>query len=277
MVIVAARASQMRRDSPQAADLVLRARAAGLLEPRSLEREQRVAQLYRQVLALEPDHVGAMIGLANMLVDEAVEYSYRFDEPTRARKFDEAHQLALTVKERDPRHPGPYRIISYYARSQGDFAASRQALEEWVSMNPKNVGALNTLSISYFSSGEPRRAIEILTRAIDLAPRSSWLLQTNMGRAYFMAGDYDTALLWLSRARQGIREPPRILWVYLAMTYAEKGDDANARAMTAELLRHSPDFRASQFDAPRPTHPAAYKEYFNNRFLPAARKAGIPE
>lgn len=277
MIIVAARASQMRKDSPRAADLMLRARASGL-EPRSHERLQQTASLYRQVLALEPDHVGAMVGLANSLVDDATEYSYRLDEATRAGQIKEAHDLALRVKDRDPRHPGPYRAISIYTVTQGDYAASRRALEEWVSLSPRNIGAHNNLAISFLVSGEPRRAIESLTRAMELAPRpGSWMLQSNMGRAYFMLGDHEAALTWLTRARHGTREPPRILMLYLAMAYAETGDDSSARAMTAQLLRHSPDFRASRFEPPRPTGPPAYKEWFETRFLPSARKAGIPE
>jgi TolB-like protein len=280
MIIAAARTSQQRTGSPQAADLVLRARALEMQERWNGTHEtvQQMALLYRQVLALEPDHVNAMAALAAVLVHEAIEYSYRLDEAERKSKLKEAHELAMRVRSLDPANPGIYRPMASYASSQGDFPAARRALEEWVLASPRNGGAHNTLAVSYLNGGEPKRAIESLTRAMELAPKpGSWLYQLNMGRAHFMLGDYDTALGWLSRARQGPREPPRMMMVYLAMTYAEKGDPSRARAMTEQLLRHSPDFKATRFESPGPTSPPAYKEWFETKFLASARKAGIPE
>lgn len=280
MIVAAARTSQRQTSGSQAADLVLRARALEV-QFRALpthETVQQVAVVYRQVLELEPDHVSAMVGLSSSLVSEAIEYSYRLDEATRRRRFKEAYDLAMRVRALDPANPHVYRVIAMYASSQGDFPGARRALEEWVVASPRLGGAHNSLAISFLNGGEPKRAIESLKRAMELTPKpGAWPHQMNMGRAYFMLGDYDTALTWLSRAQQGTGAPPRILMLYLAMTYAEKGDESNARAMTEQLLRHSPNFKASRFESPGPATPPAYKEWFETKFLASARKAGIPE
>ncbi len=55
MVIVAARESETRKSSPKATDLMLRA-AALRLKPQSLKNWQQIEELYRQVLALEPNN-----------------------------------------------------------------------------------------------------------------------------------------------------------------------------------------------------------------------------
>src|SRR5271155_2304753 len=69
MVIVAARESESRKSSPKGADLMLRAWAIGL-KPESLENTQKQQDLYRQVLALEPNNASAMAGLAGSLTLE---------------------------------------------------------------------------------------------------------------------------------------------------------------------------------------------------------------
>jgi len=73
IVIVAARESENRKTSPKAADLMLRARALDL-KPRSLKNLQQMEDLYRQALALEPNNVSAMVGLAYCLVIQSNNY-----------------------------------------------------------------------------------------------------------------------------------------------------------------------------------------------------------
>jgi adenylate cyclase len=277
MVTAAARESQTRSGSPRAADLMLRALAISL-HARSLEQYKEMEGLHRQVLALDPEHLTAKAGLAMVLRAEAVEFSYRFDAAARAKKIEEAYALALAVHERDPTHWGALHVMATHAKTHGDHATARRLLEQAVALNPRGVGPHNILAVNYLYSGEPRQAIESLKRAMEIGPNPPRpLLMSNMGRAHFMAGDYDEALVWLVKARRAQREPPRILLVFLAMAYAEKGDMQNARSVASELLRHSPDFRAAQFEKPDPTAPAAYKEWFETRFIPSARKAGLPE
>jgi len=61
------------------------------------------------------------------------------------------------------------------------------------------------------------------------------------------------------------------------MAYALKGDDAKARIAVAELRQIDPTFRLPDLDKPMPSRPAAYKDWFAKVYLPAWRKAGLPE
>ena len=61
------------------------------------------------------------------------------------------------------------------------------------------------------------------------------------------------------------------------MAYALKGDDAKTRATVSDLRRLSPDYTLPTFIRPMSSSPAAYKEHFEKKFLPAWRKAGLPE
>ena len=61
------------------------------------------------------------------------------------------------------------------------------------------------------------------------------------------------------------------------MAYALKGEDAKARAAAVELRRLAPNLKLSDFWNPVPSGPVAYKEWYENKLVPAWRKAGLPE
>lgn len=66
MVVVAARERETRDSTPQATDLILRARAAAF-KPQSLKNWEQIEGWYRQALELDPDNTTAMAGLARAL------------------------------------------------------------------------------------------------------------------------------------------------------------------------------------------------------------------
>ena len=280
VVVIAARESETRKGDPKASDLMLRARALRMKGILSKEEYVQIVTWCRESLAREPDNANAMVFLASVLAQWAIELSYQLDTHAIIKQRAEAYDLALKAKALDPHHPGIYWTIAQYARLQNDSAGARRALETALSLDPKNPLAYNNLAVFHLNSGEPRAAIELLTKAIDLHPRGAGgAILSNMGRAHFMLGDNDAALEWLLKAREKtpIRSGSRMLPVYLAMTYALKGDDAKARAMVAELRGISDNFKLSEFEKPAPASPAAYQEWFETKYLSAARKAGLPE
>ena len=63
----------------------------------------------------------------------------------------------------------------------------------------------------------------------------------------------------------------------LAMAHALKGDNLKAGAAVADLREADPNFKLTELRKPQSSYPAAYKEWFEKKYLPAARKAGLPE
>ena len=276
MVIVSAREAETRKSSPKATDLVLRARALGL-KPQSPKNFQEIEVLYRKVLTLEPDSSNAMVGLANSLALQALNFGNQLSADVKEKKFVEGRDLALKAKERDPDNPGIYLPISLYAQSHDDYAGYRRASESRLALEPKNPSSCNNLAIALIYGGEPERAIELLTQAINLDPKHpAEVVLLNMGRAYFMLGDNDTAIGWYLKSLETNPAYPTT-YAYLAMAYALKGEEAKARAAVADLRRVNPEFKYAELRKPQSTSPVAYKEYFEKKYLPAARKAGLPE
>ena len=274
MVIVAARESETRKSSPRASDLILRARAI-FLKPRSLVNYQQMEDLYRQVLALEPNNTDAMVGLAVSLVLQPDNFP-QLDRSIKERKWIEGHDLAMRAKGLDPDNPELYMVIGTYALNHGDLAGARRAMETRLSLNPKNPWCYLTLAYIFCQEGEPRRAIDLLTQAIELDPRNTLeFIFLVMGSAHLMLGDNDAAIEWLLKCSE--RNPSFVrTYPLLAMAFANKGEDAKARAAAAEVRRLDPELKLTTFDDQRASSDV-YKEWFENTFVPAWRKAGLPE
>jgi tetratricopeptide (TPR) repeat protein len=99
-----------------------------------------------------------------------------------------------------------------------------------------------------------------------------------MGLAHLVLGDIDTAITWSLKASQVNPNNPGV-WVRLAVAYAMKGESEKAAAAVAEVLKLNPKFKLSDFGSFKPmsASPPAYKEWYEKKFLPACRKAGLPE
>ena len=64
----------------------------------------------------------------------------------------------------------------------------------------------------------------------------------------------------------------------LALAYARKGDQVQARKAAAEAVRVNPTLKLDIKDkVPWPGKEAAYRKYIETQYLPAWRLAGLPE
>jgi TolB-like protein/Flp pilus assembly protein TadD len=278
MVIAAARESESRKSSPKASDLILRARAVHLKDM-SLENEQQQEDLYRQALALEPNNASAMVTLASVLAAQAGSFiNSQLDESSKEKKYAEGRDLVAKAKKIDPDNPEIYMFMGADESQHGDLAGSQRAFETWLSLEPKDPSVYNDLADLFYFKGEPRRAIDMLTKGIALNPRHPLgTLLHQMCRTNFMLGDNDATIESCLKALDSTSISPADAYSYLAMAYAAKGEDAKARAAAAEVRRlDDPLIKLSQGN-PEPWQSAAYKEWRENKLVPAWRKAGLPE
>lgn len=273
--VVAARESEMRRDSPQVADLMLRAAALGD-KPHSLAKWQGVEQLLRQVLAMDPHNVNAMAQLSDALAFKA---RFVADPAERAKVDAEALELAKQVTAIDPAIPEPYRVRAFHALSTDDVEGARLAAETFMRLRPRAPDPFNVMGSVYLNLNDPAKAVEMFRQAVALSPRDAPAVFTaNLGAACFLAGDYRCAIEWNLKTLQVEPDFFRAqLW--LARAYAMAGEDARARAQTEALRRVRPGYKVdlAALRAEAASAPPARKAVIEERIIPASIKAGLTE
>jgi len=276
IVVMAARESEKRQKNPSVADLTLRVRAF-LLKSQRGEHMAQVEVLCRQILKLDPDNPYALLELANALARHAFKLDDPRDSALRAEKIDEARRLAVKAKALDPDNPRFYAVTGLLAEAQRDFAGSRRAAEERLAQEPKNPAAYLDLAWAHITAGEPEKGIELLKQAINLDPKGqNTAIFIRLSNAYFMLGDNDATIFWLQKI---VDKEPADSSAYhnLAMAYAVKGDRDKARAMVNEVQRLEPGYRFESNPQWLASATPKFKQFWQEKVVPAARLAQLPE
>ena len=132
------------------ADLLIRAKALNL-NRQSLKNYQTMDALYRQTLALQPDNVGAQLGLATSLSNQAYNFAsvLKLDRVGKIALAKQGADLAEKAKQTEPNDPAVYRAIATFASLGGDLNGALLADRRWVELDPKNSRAYNNLGLDF--------------------------------------------------------------------------------------------------------------------------------
>ena len=121
-------------------------------------------------------------------------------------------------------------------------------------------------------AGQPERAITLLQKAMRLSPIYPNYLLGELGRAYFLTGQYKKAI---GSLKQRLRRDPNSgeSQVMLVAVYGAAGRQKDAEAALSEFLKPRPAYTIRHY---------AKGEFYKNpddlkRVLDGLRKAGMPE
>jgi TolB-like protein/Flp pilus assembly protein TadD len=275
MVIVAASESENRKTNPQAADLMLRARASSLKGNDAAALEQRI-ELFKQALKLEPNNLDAMSALATSL---ALLAPRSLEQELRKSRFNESRTLALKVIEIDPKNSQAYYALTFYDRENDNLLGARQNQEKFLELSPntRNVLLYTNVLTQY---GETTKALEILTRNYKIHssfPSDSTLF--TLGRTHLVLGQTDIAIDYLSKAIK-INSKTPATWASLAVAHTIKGETDQAAAAVAEVKKLNPKATSASLNysfKPLSASVPAYKAWYEKTYMPAYRKAGLTE
>ena len=167
------------------------------------------------------------------------------------------------------------------AQLRGDFDGTLRAYQSRLKLEPKSQEAHVELANAYYHQVEPKRAHELLTRALALDPKYPLdSVVANLSWVEFMLGNYDAAIVWGLKA-QAANPTWYARYMTLATAYAMKGDREKAAAAAAAAFKANPHNTISattyMLDFPLvPVHPA-YRTWALQHLVPAMKLAGFPE
>jgi len=152
-----------------------------------------------------------------------------------------------------------------------DWDRGLQERDLTLALSPNDPVAIASMSEIAIRAGKTDEAIASLTRDIAWDPAYVFAApQAHLGWAYFVKGEYQTAL---DHLKQDKTDDPIWSWSFLAATYAELGMMTEARATTAKMRQANPAISLALLK-----QLFSYRdEAVQRRFIDALRKAGLPE
>jgi adenylate cyclase len=213
----------------------------------SLEAFEKVTQLLKAAIELDPDYSQAYAGLA---------FAYMFDYQNRWRSESD-HALILAKQnvdraiDKDPNEPLARLIASFTATFDKDFARAKAEADVALALNPNSPEAYGCLGNIYLFSGQPLEAIPRFELAMRLDPAFTEPYLHLLGVANLLAGRCETAATLL---RQRILLVPETDFsrAVLASALGHLGDIEEARRVWLELKKINPKYTFREHFARQP-------------------------
>jgi Flp pilus assembly protein TadD len=169
-------------------------------------------QLYRQILAAQPTHAGAMeyLGVLATMLGHA----------------SDAMQLIRRAIELAPRSFSAHFHLGNALRNAGQLEGAIDSYQQALALQPNSVPVLNNLGSVQSALGRSEDAIQSYRRALAVAPDSHALL-SNLARAYFDNRQYDQAIACARSSLAAKADEVPALYT-LACVHAELGEPRQA-------------------------------------------------
>ena len=262
------------RADPDAVDLTMRGWSVLNGGPNKEDVQKSVA-LFEDALRIDPDNSQARVGLAQALT---LIYRNRWDpEPAKVlARADEAASRAIAAA---PNYAHAHYVKAEVLGLSNRFDAALATYDRAIALDRNHAAAYVGRARNLNVIGRAAEALAPVEKAIRLSPRDPELYVW-----YFVLCHANTHL---ARDAQAIEWCLKSLatgktyyfaYVDLASAYAWRGQNAEAAAAVAELLKLRPGFTVQtlvQEGSGTSDNPAFRKEF--QRIVEGARKAGLPE
>jgi tetratricopeptide (TPR) repeat protein len=179
------------------------------------------------------------------------------------------------------RSPLAHFVKGHVLRAQGRPEQAIPEYETAIALNRNWVFAYLALGACKLLTGDIEEAIPLAEQAIRLSPRDPniGIMYDRIGNVHLLQSRTDEAILWCEKARSTNPEQP-VYRAHLAAAYALKGETERAAAELAEAQQLTTDDRYSSIArlmASQYIGVPKIRDQFENTFLLALRRAGLPE
>jgi len=222
-------------------------------------------QMFEKAIELDPRFSVAYVLMGHTYRREWL-YRWSQDPQTMERAFE----LAQKAIELDDSSIFAYELLGYiYLLKDRQHEQAIAVAEKVIALDPNFAGGYGLLAEILGFAGRPEEVIGLMEKAMRLNPRYPAIYLFWLGNAHYQMGRYDEAIAALNSAV--IRKPNHLpTHLFLAASYVELGQEEEAQAEVAEILRISPDYRSGSKSW------APWKDQtVPKRIRAALRKAGL--
>jgi len=236
---------EMNRDKTQKyivdseAEILFRQAFVLLMPPEDGSRLIASRNLFERVIELDSALAGGYAG-------KSITFSFQIIFTQSESSADDLRQ-ALTLAERavdiDPEYPLGFAALAFAQSLAEDSASALASVRRVLAIQPHQPSSNTIASIALIVSGEPSKAIDLLTEALKLnLDESRTPILNLLGVAQYANGNFSGAAESIEKnlVRGGPTGPH--MDVFLAAAYAQMGQNFKARAVIEKLQRTNPDY-----------------------------------
>jgi tetratricopeptide (TPR) repeat protein len=235
---------------------------------RDLGQYQEAIASLKEALARDPDLIGAYYELA---------MNYRMAWLTTQDQdplmLDRALEMAEKLVAIDESYWGGHFELSAIYLYKKQYEKALAEAEKLITLAPENADSYALLAVVFTSGGRSEEAIEMVEKAMQLNPAiPAWYLNT-LGTAYALSGRQTEAMETYKRVfdHSPSHEEVVLAHLSLAILHVALGQEEDARAEAAEILKLVPNFSVEVWGQREPNKDQAQTE----RGMAALRKAGL--
>jgi adenylate cyclase len=230
------------------------------------EANVRAKQLLEEAIALDPEFGDAYSFLAYCHINDAL-YGWSKSPPKSIKR---AFELAQKAQSLDDSLPQPHGIKSITYVFQTKYEEAIAEAQQAVEIYPNGAMFIWNLGWILRCAGRPEEGIPLMEKSIRLNPIPTYMVFDTLGRAYFLAGNYEKAIAAYKTAVK-LDPDQRDAHVGLAATYAVLGREGEARTEVSEILRIEPSFSIKKYEK------FMFFQLGLEPEIEGLRKAGFPE
>lgn len=188
----------------------------------------------------------------------------------------ETLERALTLAEQavalNDSVPQTYWALGYVYLMRKEFDKAKNAVSQAIKIAPNYADGYGLLALISNNLGESEKAIEYVTKGMQINPYYTWDYPYNLGRANYMLGNYDAAIISLEQAQER-NENAMPIKMFLATSYVKAGRLDDAEWIVEQMKILNPVSSLSHLNRSIPIVNSKLKM----EFLADLRKAGLPE
>lgn len=225
-------------------------------------------RVLKEALDIDPNYTGATINLGLCYWWQA-RFDPAFDKEASLLACEDQAQRALAL---DPANGAAHMLLggAAFLRDQHDLAI--QLCERSIKLSPSDSWAMAFLGLVCGYGGQPERAVEVLTIAMQLSPNPpGWYIES-FAWASLWAGNQEVAE---RAAEQNFKRYPEdcVTSMVLASVYGIGNREADASRVVSEMMTKFPRFGIKNVILSE-----RYKEVEKReKVLAVLRRAGLPE